>query len=560
MNLRDGVLRAVLTLGLALGAGLAGAAELRWPSKPFQIVASEKRLADFLRELSASQGTTAVVDPKVDGVISGKFSGPGRTILDSVTATYGLVWFFDGALLHIDLASDTRTEVIPIQPTSADRVAQVLSRLEVTDKRFPLVVNGADGTVFVSGPRRYVEIVRQAVGLSDERASQIDRSQMRVFSLRYARAGDFRIQRNGRDLSVPGVVTTLRRLYGKEQGAARRGSATASPGLRVGANRQLRLRTGESINAPKVELGDDDNASSSTGLRGAPHDLPQFEPDVRMNAVIVRDLPERMAQYEQLLKSMDVEPRLVEIELTVMDVSSDRLQELGIDWRFHGSRGDLQIGRGEASPLTFGNATTEAGQTGAQTPAGVVITGLLNGDATSYVLARVRALSQNGQAQFVARPKVTTFDNTEALLENLSEFYIRVGGFQDAQLFSVVTGTAVRVTPQMVAAPVGAATARAPRVVLAIDIEDGNVTGESVDNVPVIRRRAVTTQAMVAEGRSLLIAGYSSEETVRAVVGVPGLSSMPIIGHLFKHQQHRRQNMERLYLLTPRVVSLEETL
>jgi type III secretion protein C len=110
------------------------------------------------------------------------------------------------------------------------------------------------------------------------------------------------------------------------------------------------------------------------------------------------------------------------------------------------------------------------------------------------------------------------------------------------------------------AALFGASTARAPRVVLAIDIEDGNVTGESVDNVPVIRRRAVTTQAMVAEGRSLLIAGYSSEETVRAVVGVPGLSSMPIIGHLFKHQQHRRQNMERLYLLTPRVVSLEETL
>jgi type III secretion protein C len=564
---------------LLLQATVAHAVELRWSSRPFEIVASEKRLADFLRELAASQNTTAVVDPKVDGVISGRFAGPAKNVLDNVTATYGLVWFYDGALLHIELASDTRSEVIPIMPGSAERVAGALSRLGIADRRFPLTVNGNEGTVFVSGPKRYVEIVRQAVGVSDERAAQADRSQLRVFPLRYARAADFRIMRAGQDMSVPGVVSTLRRLHGEPDAASPRGSGGPAA-LRVGANRQLALRSGETINVPRIELGSANaslaSPSADAAARGA-RPLPQFESDARLNAVIVRDLPERMSQYEGLLRTLDVAPRLVEIELTVMDVSSDRLQDLGIDWRFRGRRADLQVGRGDNPPLSFPSTSTEAGQTGSTTPVGATFTAIA-GDAASYLLARVRALSEDGQANFVARPKVLTFDNTEALLENLSEFFVRVAGFQDAQLFNIVTGTAVRVTPQLVdalpaptpapgAAPVPPANgASAPplaatlpsNVVLAIDIQDGSIANQLVDNVPVIRRRAITTQAMVSEGRSLLIAGYSTEETVRATTAVPGLSAIPIVGHLFRSQSDTRTSMERLYMLTPRIVSLHQ--
>lgn len=49
-------------------------AELKWPGRPFQIVASEKPLPDLLRELAASHGTTAVIDPKITGTIGGEFS------------------------------------------------------------------------------------------------------------------------------------------------------------------------------------------------------------------------------------------------------------------------------------------------------------------------------------------------------------------------------------------------------------------------------------------------------------------------------------------------------
>jgi len=51
-----------------------------------------------------------------------------------------------------------------------------------------------------------------------------------------------------------------------------------------------------------------------------------------------------------------------------------------------------------------------------------------------------------------------------------------------------------------------------------------------------------------------LIAGFSSEEKSEAVSGVPVLSDLPVVGGLFKFNEKTRVNMERFYLLTPRLV------
>jgi len=135
------------------------------------------------------------------------------------------------------------------------------------------------------------------------------------------------------------------------------------------------------------------------------------------------------------------------------------------------------------------------------------------------------------------------------VLENLSEFYVRVDGFQDSSLYSVTAGTAVRVTPLIVDDPTGRG------VMMSIDIEDGDVSSTTVDRIPVVRRRTVNTQALVDEGASLLIAGYTSEEKANATSGVPLLSSIPVLGKLFQYNEKKQANMERFYLLTPRLVT-----
>ena len=559
-------LRALLFLALLAWGMAAAAAELPWHGRPFQSLANDKPLADFLRELAASQGTTAVIDPKVSGTISGRFSGAPLNILNTITATNGLSWYYDGAFLYVDPSSDAQSEVMSIAPHTAGVLYDTLARLKLVDRRFPLIVSDVDGSVHVSGPRRYIEMVRQAVRLVDRANGRRDVAEIRMFKLKYAWASDTKITRSGKEVSIQGVANLLRSLYGHDGKAAHEGAESGigrrpHTQLAAGADRQLRLSSGDTVNAPKVELpttGGTDaiDAMPSFGNDG---DLPQFQADPRLNAVLVRDLPERMGQYARLIESMDVRQRLIEIEVTIMDISTDTLDSLGVDWRAHGSHADFQTGNGANSPLTFGNATSEAGQIGGLggtnsagmliTPIGALFTASIGNSLRNYLLARVSALAQKGDANLVARPKVLTLDNNEAILENLSDFYVRVNGFQDAGLFKVTTGTSVRVTPLIV--DEGASRG----VMMSIDIEDGNLsTSNAVDSIPVVLHRTVSTQALIDEDTSLLIAGYSSEEKTNATTGVPILSSIPVLGNLFKYREDKANKQERFYLLTPRLV------
>ncbi len=551
----------LLALALVLLAQHAQAADLPWRGRAVRIDASEKPLPDFLRELAASQSVTAVIDPKVGGIISGKFvltgAGTAQSILDSVCSANGLTWYYDGAFLYIDLASDAKSEVLHIAGRNAGRINDILRRLKIADSRYPVSVSEQDGNIVVSGPRRYVEMVRQTIKQADQRSARDDDAEIRVFALKYAWAADFKLHRSGGQVTVPGVVSVLRSLFSHHAGF---GAGLGRPGVlpfQLGPSRQIKLSGGETVNAPKIELPGAGSAGGDDAAPGsfAGDELPQFHADTRMNAVLVRDIPERMARYERLVQAMDVRPRLIEIEVAIMDVSTDSLDSLGVDWRLHGRRLDLQTGRGDQPALNWNSATTEAGQVGGSTPTGTATTPLgalfsaaLGSEARHYLLARVHALAQKGNANFIARPKVMTLDNTEAVLENRSEFYVRVGGFQDASLFKVNTGTAVRVTPLIVDEAQGRG------VMMSIDIEDGDISAAAVDQIPIVRRRAVNTQALIDEGTSLLIAGYTSEEKTSATTGVPLLSSLPLIGKLFQVTEKKQLSMERFYLLTPRLV------
>lgn len=539
----------LLAAWLCLPGAQARAAELHWANRPFAIVADNKPIADFVRELAASQNITAVVDDHVSGTISGRFSGTPRQTLNTICATYGLTWYYDGSVLYVARAADSETQVMPIPPGTAGELAQTLQMMNIADKRFPLMISDRANTVYASGPRRYVELVRQAISTVADPGRNGDRAEIRAFPLKYAWAANFTVNRSGKQVEIPGVASILRHLYGQRDGHALQNNSTAS-----GAARQVKLSSGETLMVPRISLpglGGDANGDSSNG--GMPTNpgpaLPEFEADPAINAVLIRDLPERLSQYATLITQLDKRPRIVEINLTIMDISLNSLDSLGIDWRLHTPHGDLQFGDASNPPLTFAVGSTEAGQTGTSTPAGLALTASIGGSLRNYLLTRVNALAQSGNAELHSKPKILALDNTEAVLENLTQFYIPVSGFQDSSLYSVTSGTSIRVTPMIVDDP------GHESVMMSLDIQDGEVSTQSVQNIPAILERNIITRSMVDEGKSLLIAGFNSDEKSFTKTGIPLLSDIPFIGNLFKYTSKNGQHMERFYLLTPRIVT-----
>jgi type III secretion protein C len=561
----------------------ARAADLRWRNKPFTIVANGKKIGDFIRELASSQGVTAVVDPKVDGVISGRFSGTPQQTLDTICSTYGLTWYYDGSFLYVDPADQSQTQMIPIPPNAAGEIGRALQAMQIPDKRYTLVINDRANSVYVAGPRRYVELVRQAVGSVGDPSANGAHADIRAFRLKYGWASDFTINRSGKEVTVPGVASILRRLFGRD------GSTSALPSSTpLGqAARQVKLGSGLTIAVPRLDFPDISGGPRQSGYGGADSAaggispfsaggggdaLPQIVADPAINAVIVRDLPENMYRYQSLIDQLDERPRIVEINVTIIDINEDSLDSLGIDWRLHTTHGDVQIGNGQNPlngntqyngagnpPLTFGIGASETGQTGTFMPTGIALTASIGGSLRNYLLTRVNALAQKGQAQLRSKPKVLALDNTEAILENLTQFYVQVQGYQDSSLYSVTTGTSIKVTPMIVDEAIrhAAAVSGTPQsVMMSIDIQDGNIVpGQAVSNVPVIQQRNIVTKTMIDEGKSLLIAGFNDDEVRLNKSGVPWLSDIPLIGNLFKYTDKSGNHMERFYLLTPRVVT-----
>jgi len=557
------------------------AAELQWPGRPYEIVANGRALPDFLRELAASQGTTAIVDPKVSGSISGRFDGTPVQTLNSVCTTYGLTWYYDGSFLYIERAADTQTQMLRIPPGSGPRLSQLLQSMQVTDKRFALNISDRDNTVHVSGPPRYVELVREAVDSVTNGGGTTESAVIRAFPLRYNWASDVTINRSGKDVTIPGVATILRHLFGQQP----QGVGTGTGVMRLGGpTREVKLSSGDTINVPRIEiplagsvgsnapvgamqgigiggygassmapgLGNYANGFGPVGVDSG-RQLPQIVPDPSINAVLIRDLPENMGRYGPLIQQLDARPRLVEVSLTIMDINLNSLDQMGIDWRLHTSHGDFQFGNGANPPLTFAVGSTEAGQTGAATPVGIALTASIGGSLRDYLLARINALAQAGNAKLYSKPKVLTLDNSEAVLENLTQFYVQVAGFQDASLYGITTGQSVRVTPMIINDD------NVQRVMMSLDIQDGEVTTQTVSNVPVIQQRNIVTKAMIDEGRSLLIAGFNDDELNINKTGIPFISDIPLLGNLFKYRSSTGTHMERFYLITPRVVTPSAT-
>lgn len=566
----------------ALAAPDARAAEIRWRSDKFSYVAQDKPLKEFIREFAGSQGIPVVIADEVEGTVNGKFDLTPQSLLEWMTTSFGLTWYYDGSVLYVSPAGAMSSAVIRLGTATAGELRSMLDRLGIADRRYPIAYDNKQNTAFVSGPTRYVELVKQTARALDQNETTRSATDIRVFPLRYAWAADFTYTEGGRERRLPGVVSVLRELYAP---SARNPPAVPSlPDRQERVESLRKLRELGVIRPPTEEelayveppeAGVDEAtggaAGDETALSGP--DLPQFQADSRMNAVVVRDRPERMAFYEAVIRSLDVKPGLVEIEARILEVSSDSIDSLGIDWRLHTGDIDLQIGRGNLPNLGFDTALAEDSPFATPLPPGAggrgfgripdagivppiaspdlqrggVLTTVL-GDSGRYLIARINALAQDGKANILASPRVLTLDNVEAVLENVSTFFVRVAGNLDVALFDLSAGTSLRVKPLIV-------TEEGKRqVMLAIRIEDGSLTGQSVDQIPVVERSTIGTQAFITEGESLLVGGYESSAQLDTEVGVPGLSSVPVLGRLFKYTEKQTTQVQRLFLLTPRIV------
>jgi len=556
----DSTVRKLITLlvasMLACGSLTSPAVAASFSTKKFVYRANNKKLADVLQDFAASQSLPIVIDPGVDGTVNADFNAKPEDFLNAMTRTYGVIWYHDGTTLFVYPASAMQSRVFRMRGYDREQVRQMFASLGLGDARFPLRFDDSQQTLLASGPPRHIELVSTVVEQLERDSRDRVGKAIRVFPLRFASAAD-RVIGSSR---IPGLASTLNTLFSAEaQGAGGTADQAAAQAVDSAIGKVEKQRAMEQTYGVKPQSSAGVAGTPFAALVGAggnPHpptiaadsnaaasdaERPYFQADEASNAIIVRGLPDRMKEYETLIHQLDAPQDLVEIEATIIDVNNDAFDSLGIDWNF--TNGTTSIAVSPGSPAQGVGGMVSNVLTGAN------ITTVI-GNAGYQLLTRVRALEGNGKARILARPKVLGVVNRTASMVDKRVASVRVAGNLDANLFTVEAGTVLQVTPQLV--PYG----DHREVRLTLSIQDGNFEGQTVDAVPIVKRTEINTEATIREGESLLVGGISIESDTTGRTGIPGLSKIPVVGAAFRHDETGTQRSERLFLITPKIVSV----
>ena len=544
------LLRGAMVSSLLVATLTAGAATMPNGGRPISITAREQPIAGFLQDLFATMDVPAAIAQGLTGSVNGSFSGPAAKVLRDVARVYNLITYYDGAVVHVVPASDLSRRTYAVTPAMSERMMREVFTLDLTDTRNTLRRSG-DGSMIAVGARRFVEQVDELVRAVQAQQSPQNQppaaADFRVFYLRYAWAQDVTMTIGGRQIVVPGVASTLRSLVDtrvyrplgretllKPTLPSLRGQGLGGQGVQVDKKPTPDDIRGDQVdrlvNALARTAQAEDAALQGASATPDPFQV-RIEADQRLNAVIVRDSADRLPRYEQLIAALDVEPQSLEIEATIIDVNVDKARELGLNWRWSNDGREASFG---------GSVLAAAG--GASGGVASVVMG-----SASQFIARIRSLQNEGAARVVSSPQVVTLSNVEAIFDNSSTFFVRVAGRNEVDLFNVSAGTSLRVTPHVFR------DLDQTRIKLLVNVEDGNITGRQVDQIPVVERSTINTQALIAEGESLLIGGMVREVTANSVDKVPGLGDVPVVGNLFKSSNSSSSRVERMFLITPRL-------
>lgn len=141
----------------------ARSAEPKWPTQPYRYIVVDQDLRDVLTEFGRNIGVPVrISDAAVGRRVRSEFATVSpRDFLQRLCTAYGLVWYFDGTVLHVNGDGEIRTEFITLGAARSDKLVERLNALGVADPRYAVRTTGKAGVVSISGPPPFLSLVRQ---------------------------------------------------------------------------------------------------------------------------------------------------------------------------------------------------------------------------------------------------------------------------------------------------------------------------------------------------------------------------------------------------------------
>lgn len=263
----------------------------------------------------------------------------------------------------------------------------------------------------------------------------------------------------------------------------------------------------------------------------------------------ISDYPEVVDKIKYKYDGILLErPYQVQIEARIVEISSESIKDLGIQWGGQYIGNNVSIGGAQTTSITASNSKYAVDFPSSTLPGQGFSFGLIAGGLSNFVDLRLSALERVGKTRLLSAPKVLTSDGETALIRQGYEIpYIT--GVTATTPGNVMFKNAVlqlKVTPF---------TFIDGSIVLNIELsKDEPDFTKQLAGAPPIYTKTLITRISVKDGNTAVLGGILEKKQQYLEKGVPGLMKIPIFGYLFKNDYKQEASTELLIFISPKIV------
>ncbi|GAA5588190.1 secretin XcpQ [Acinetobacter calcoaceticus] len=476
------------------------------------------------------------------------------------------IYQLENIIRNLDGTGQNDIEAISLQSSQAEEIITQLEAMSATGAskdfsgaRIRIIADNRTNRILVKGDPETRKRIRHMIEMLD--VPSADRlGGLKVFRLKYASA---------KNLSeiLQGLVTG----QAVSSSNSNNGSSNSSNPINnlMGNNQNSSSNTsgsnGSSISTPSINLNGNSNNNNQNSISSFSQNGVSIIADNAQNSLVVKADPQLMREIESAIQQLDVRRQQVLIEAAIIEVSGDDADQLGIQWAL----GDLSSGIGLLSFSNVGASLSSiaagylsGGSAGA---ASAIAGGANKGNGATFAVgnfensrkaygALIQALKANTKSNLLSTPSIVTMDNEEA--------YIVVGQNVPFVTGSVTTNsTGINPYTTVERKDVGVTLKVVPHigeggtVRLEVEQEVSNVQtskGQAADLIT--NKRAIKTAVLAEHGQTVVLGGLVSDDVELSRQGIPGLSSIPYLGRLFRSDSRSNTKRNLLVFIHPTIV------
>jgi type II secretory pathway component GspD/PulD (secretin) len=253
--------------------------------------------------------------------------------------------------------------------------------------------------------------------------------------------------------------------------------------------------------------------------------------DERMNRIIITAESEYFEQAVALIRALDTPGRQVLISARIVEINVNAAEHLG---------------------LSLGSSVSTVFREEGDSYGGIELALQPILRSPLEIRATLDMLSEEGQAQVLASPKVATVDGVPAEVKTEERFPVFIRETSGDQTYKVkqdiVAGISLSITPRC---------GEGDELTTEIHTEVTSITGTTSEGYPTTSTREVETTIRARSGRSIVIGGLLEKREIEYQDKIPFLGDIPLLGRVFTNFRTKEKKTNLWVVVTPYLIGEE---